>query len=235
MGRIKAPTWITEGPIDLEYKSYKLLSEVEVLKSMLHNGNMFDALVEVDKNLDFFYMYDAERITKSDNSINNELAGIDFKKFQLLFNEDLFHKREEVMDELCDLAIDKFEELHQELRAIWRSIEDLTDCIYVPSKGYFLTDGFVLIITPNNKMHVYYFLKPANIKALSWKDFKMQHMHTEDYTKETYMKHIAEILDNNPDRTIIKVKCTKDTKIEGNAIAVIQNKIFNMISRDFAF
>lgn len=235
MGRIKVPEWMTQGPVDFEYKSYRLLSEIESLRSMLYSGNLFDALNEVDKNLDYFYMYDAERIIQHEDLTNYELVGIDFQNFQLIFDQDPNVNREEVMDQICDLAIDKFEDLHQEIRAIWRNIEESIECNYVPSKGYFLTDGFVFILTANNKLHIYYFHKPLKFNSTSWKDFKMQHMQTEDYTKESYLNHIKEILENNSDRTIIKVSCKKDTRIEGNAIAVIQNKIFNLISRDFAF
>jgi hypothetical protein len=235
MGRIKVPEWISQGPQDFEYKSYRLLSEIERLRSMLYSGNLFDALNEVDANLDYFYMYDAERIIKQEDPSNYDLIGIDFQNFQLIFDQDPNINKEEVLDQLCDLAIDKFEDLHQEIRTIWRSIEESIECVYVPSKGYFLTDGFVFIVTPNNKLHIYYFHKPLKFNSTSWKDFKMQHMQSEDYTKESYLKHISEILNNNSDRTIIKVICKKDTRIEGNAIAVIQNKIFNLISRDFAF
>ena len=63
MARIKAPNWIAEGPLDFEYKSYKLLSEIERLKGLLKAGNLFDVLNEVDQNLDYLYLYDAEKIT----------------------------------------------------------------------------------------------------------------------------------------------------------------------------
>jgi hypothetical protein len=139
------------------------------------------------------------------------------------------------MDELCDLALDKYENLHAEIREIWRSIEDAIKCSYIPHKQYLLSDGFVFITTPNNKLHIYYFHKPTKYTNGSWKEFKLQHMQTEDYNKETYMQHIEEIINNNAERIILKVTCEKDTKVEGNAIAVIQNKIFNQLRRDFAF
>ena len=235
MARIKAPNWIVQGPLDFEYKSYMLLSEVEKLKGLLKTGHLFEVLIEVDANLDYFYMYDAEKITQLEDLSNYEIIGIDPQNFQLMFNNDSMVDREQVLDELCDLAIDKFESLHAEVREIWREIEETIKCNYVPHKGYFLTDGFVFIITPNNKMHIYYFTKPSKYTKDSWKDFKLQHMQTEDYTKEAYMQHIHEVMENNSDRTVIKVECSSHTRIEGNAIAVIQNKIFNLLRRDFAF
>ena len=235
MAKLKVPDWISQGPMDLEYKSYKLFSEVERLKKLLHEGSLFDALTEVDETLDYLYMYDAEKITQQEDLTNYEIVGIDFQNFQLLFSHDPELERDKVMDEICEIAIDKFEDLHAEIREMWRAIEDTITCSYVPHKNYFLNDGFVFIITPNNKLHIYYFQKPTKYTNNSWKDFKLQFMQTEDYTKELYMEHIEEIIKNDSDRTILKVTCRMDTKIEGNAIAVIQNKIFNQLRRDFAF
>ena len=235
MARIKAPNWITEGPLDLEYKSYKLLSEIERLKRLLIAGNLFEVLNEVDQNLDYFYMYDAEKITQHEDLSNYEIIGVDPQNFQLIFNDDALVEREQVLDEICDRAIDMFESLHAEVRELWRQIEETISCSYVPSKGYFLTDGFVFIITANNKLHIYYFIKPNKYNKDSWKEFKLQPIQNEDYTKEIYMQRLTEILEQNADRTCIKVQCAADTRIEGNAIAVIQSKIFNLLRRDFAF
>jgi hypothetical protein len=235
MARIKAPNWIAEGPLDLEYKSYKLLSEIERLKGLLKAGNLFDVLNEVDQNLDYLYLYDAEKITQREDLSNFELIGIDPQNFQLMFNDDALIQREQILDDICDQAIDKFESLHAEVRELWRQIEETITCTYVPHKGYFLTDGFAFIITANNKLHIYYFIKPNKYTKDSWKDFKLQFIQAEDFTKELYMQRITEILENNEDRTILKIECKADTKIEGNAIAVIQNKIFNQLRRDFAF
>lgn len=229
------PSWISEGPMDYEYKSYKLLSEVDRLKHDLAAGNMFNVLQEVDNTLDYLYAYDAEKITQYEDLNNYDLVGIDWQNFQLMFDDAPIIKRDEVMDSICDLAIDKFEELHSDIRFIWRDIEEGIKCSYVPEKGYFLSDGFAFIVTPNNKLHTYYFHKPTKYVSNAWKDFKLEFMHSEDYTQESYIQHIEEIVKTGGNKIIFKVTSEKETRIEGNAIGVIQYMLYNKLRRDYAF
>jgi hypothetical protein len=235
MAKNTIPKWIQEGPMDFEYKSYMLLSEIERLKNSLLTGNLFEVLKEVDDTLDYLYMYDAEKIHQYEDLANYDLVGIDWQNFQLMFDDAPHVNRDQVMDEICDLAIDKYEDLHSRVRFVWRDIEEGLKCSYVPEKGYFISDGFVFILTPNNKLHTYYFHKPTKYISTAWKDFKLEYMQTEDYTQELYMKHIEEIVKTGGNKIIFKVTSEKETKIEGNAIAVIQYMIYNKLRRDYSF
>jgi len=59
MKNIKTPSWILEGPLDYEYKSYKMFSELEDLGRQLNIGRLFYVLNTVDDTLDYLYRYDA--------------------------------------------------------------------------------------------------------------------------------------------------------------------------------
>lgn len=234
-GKIKTPEWIANGPMDYEYKSYKMFSELERLEKDLDSGKMFEVLVQVDDTLDYLYRYDAEKLTSLEDLTNYNLIGVDWQNFSLQFSQDPNINRDDIMDELCSLAIDKYEELHSKIRVVWRSIEDGIILHYIPNKSYFLSDGFAFIITPDNMLHTYYFCKPPKHFAFNWKDFKIEHIQTEKYTKEVYFKHVEELINAKTDKIIIKVECNNNVLIKGNAIGVIQHKIYSKLKEDYLF
>ena len=51
--KYKLPEWASEGPEDLEYRTYKMLSHVKSLKSDLLDQKLLSVLVEVDSTLDY--------------------------------------------------------------------------------------------------------------------------------------------------------------------------------------
>ena len=232
---IKTPSWILEGPLDYEYKSYKMFSELEDLGRQLTSGKLFKVLNEVDDTLDYLYRYDAEKMTSNDDLSNYDLIGIDWQSFSLEFSDDPNIERDEIMDSLCDLAIDKYESLHQKIRDIWRDIDLGISLSYVPKKPYFLSDGFVFIITPDNMLHSYYFNKPMKYFVDSWKDFKLERLSVEELDEESYFKNVDELIKKDSDKIIFKVKCDNNVLIENNSMAVIQHNIYNRLKQDFSF
>jgi hypothetical protein len=235
MKTIKTPSWVLEGPMDYEYKSYRMFMELEELGHQLKNGGLFQVLVNVDDTLDYLYRYDAEKITSHDDLSNYDLVGIDWQTFSLEFSDDPNIERDEIMDSLCDLAIDKYEELHSKIRDYWRDIEIGLSMAYVPKKPYFLSDGFVFIVTPDNMLHSYYFHKPMKYFVNSWKDFKIERLQVEEYKEEKYFKHIEELIKKESDKIILKIKCDNNVIIENNSMAVIQHQIYNRLKQDFGF
>jgi len=235
MKNIKTPSWILEGPLDYEYKSYKMFSELEDLGRQLNIGRLFYVLNTVDDTLDYLYRYYAEKMHSNEDLSNYELTGIDWQTFSLEFSDDPNIERDDVMDRLCDLAIDKYEELHGKIRNIWRDIDLGLSISYVPHKPYFLADGFVFIQTPDNMLHSYYFTKPMKYFVDSWKDFKIERLSVEEFNEENYFKHIDELIKKDSNRIIFKVKCDNNVRIENNSIAIIQHNIYNRLKQDFSF
>jgi hypothetical protein len=60
MNKYKVPRWIEEGPMDLEYKTFKMLASVKALELKLAEGLLMDCLWEIDDTLDYLYRYDAQ-------------------------------------------------------------------------------------------------------------------------------------------------------------------------------
>lgn len=233
MSKYKMPDWISGGPMDLEYKTYRMLSRVKELNHLLETGNLMEVLWEVDDTLDYLYRYDAQRATYHPHEY--EIMGLQWEDLELVFTSAEELETNEIMDSLCNEAIDKFEDIHASCRSIWRDIEENITYSYIGDRKYFLSDGFVFIRTADDKLHIYYYTKPTKTFKMHWKDFKMQHIKTEKWDQDTYMKRLKEIVDKKSDKILIKIDLKNQTKLENHALTVVNCCVFNMLHRDYAF
>jgi len=233
MEKTYIPEWAIKGPLDFEYRHYKLLAEVAKLKGEIKEGQLTSTLKKVDDTLDYLYRYDAERIFASEDLSNFELTGINFSEFELEYTSRLL-EQDEIMDKLCEEAIQMFEDLHSSIRDIWREIELGVKIAYVPHRKYFLNDGFVFIITPDNKLHSYYFNKPSKY-VLVWKDFSLEHLSTDKYTNKRYIKQLEDINAAETDKIVLRVDCNNATMAGGFALEVIKSMIYTTLKKDYAF
>jgi len=232
----KTPTWIKDGPQDLEYRTYKMLGRAKKLKAELLKGNLMKTLYEVDDTLDYLYKYDAMKVTSNQDHIDQMLSmGFEWNNLELVFSTEEVIESNQILDELCNTALDTFEELHSLCREEWRRIESGLKLNYVPERKYFLNDGFVFIKTPDNLMHIYHFSKPAKYFTQTWKDFKLLHIKTEQWTQEDYFERLEEIINKKSDKIVFKVECLTDTVLENNAIGVISHMIFSRLHKDYSF
>lgn len=232
MSKLTTPKWIEDGPLDLEYKTYKFLQRVTELDKMI-DINLMSALWEIDDTLDYLYRYDAIKQTDLVPSI--EFMGFPMDNLELVFTTEEELETNDIVDSIYEDGIDKFEALHSKCRNEWRSIEAGLECSYLGDKKHFLSGGFVFISTPDNKLHVYFFNKPSKNFKQSWKDFKMEHITTKEYNEEEYFKTLEELSEAKSDRILIKVNLKTHTNVPGHAITVVNSVIFNMLHRDYAF
>ena len=234
MSKYKIPVWIEEGPMDLEYKTLKMMARVKHLRLNLLSG-LQEVLLEVDDTLDYLYRYDAIKQTDNDLVPSIEFMGFPMDDLELVFTTEEEMDTNDIVDSMYEDCIDKFETLHSACREEWRSIESELTCSYLGNKKHFLSGGFVFISTPDNKLHVYFFNKPSKSFKLSWKDFKMEHIATKEYDEVEYFKTLEELGSAKSDRILIKANLKTHTNIHGHAITVVNSVIFNMLHRDYAF
>ncbi len=233
MEKTYIPKWAIDGPLDFEYRHYNLLAEIARLKSELNEGKLSSTLKKVDDTLDYLYRYDAERILSSENFSNFDLTGINFSEFELEYTNNSI-EQDEILDILFDEAIQLFEELHSQIREIWREIELGIHIAYVPNRRYFINDGFVFIISADNKLHSYYFNKPTQYQ-IDWRSFKLEHLNTVEYTKEVYIQQLEDINAPETEKIIFKVECKSSTLIEGFALEVIKSMLYTTLKKDYSF
>ena len=234
MSKYKIPDWIEEGPMDLEYKTLKMLARVKELKMILLRGHLMRVLVEVDDTLDYLYRYDAQQVT-SVKPAEYEVMGLQWEDLEMVFTTTEELETNAILDKVVNEAIDKFEELHGKCREAWREIEDNIKYSYIGDRKYFLSDGFVFIKTADDKLHIYYFTKPAQSFKMHWKDFRMQHIKTEKWDEDTYFARLEEISSKKSGKILIKVNLEKETEVENHAMAVINYCVFSLLRKDYTF
>ena len=234
MSKYKIPDWIEAGPMDLEYKTLKMLARVKELKMRLLRGHLMRVLVEVDDTLDYLYRYDAQQVT-SVKPAEYEVMGLQWEDLEMVFTTAEELETNAILDKVVNKAIDKFEELHGKCREAWREIEDNIKYSYIGDRKYFLSDGFVFIKTADDKLHIYYFTKPAQSFKMHWKDFRMQHIKTEKWDEDTYFARLEEISSKKSGKILIKVNLEKETEVENHAMAVINYCVFSLLRKDYTF
>ena len=234
MSKYKIPVWIDEGPMDLEYKTLKMMAMVKHLQQTLLLGGLQKVLIEVDDTLDYLYRYDAQQVTRV-KPHEYEVMGLQWEDLEMVFTTAEELETNAVLDKLVEDSIDRFEELHSRCRELWREIEDTIKYSYIGDRKYFLSDGFVFIKTPNDQLHIYYFTKPTKTFKMHWKDFKMSHIKTEKWDEDTYFARLEEISSKKSGKILIKVNLEKETEIENHAMAVINYCIFSLLRKDYTF
>lgn len=227
------PKWPTNGPLDFEYRYYNLLAEIALFKSELKEGKLSSTLKKVDDTLDYLYRYDAERLLSDENISNFELIGINPSDFKLEYT-NISTEQEEILDKLFDKALELFEDLHSQIREIWRDIESGLNISYIPNRRYIINDGFVFIISADNKLHTYYFNKPTKYLT-NWRSFKLEHLNSVKYTKKVYIQHLKDIDATKTEKIIFKVKCINSTLIEGSTLDVIKSMLYTTLKKDYLF
>lgn len=231
---IKVPEWATKGPDDLEYRTYRMLSHSSKVLRLLSDGFLWDALEECDAILDFLYHYDAQRIIDRD-TISTQLTDVSWENIELVYTTGTQMASDELLNELVSHAIDVYEEVHARIRESWRKISSEISISQAGNRPYFISDGFVIIITPNNRVHVYTFNNPKGSSGIDWRKFKLEFISEFEYSPTDLITYISEIKEKDSDKIVYKVVSSNATRLEGGPINVISSNIFMQLRKDYGF
>ena len=232
---ITVPEWATHGPEDFEYRKYKMLSHSKAIEKMLEDGMLWDALTEADAVLDFLYQYDAERMIDQDVLSSTKLTDANWSNIELVYTTGAEMASESVLDELVEVAIELYENIHSIIREEWRKLDAMMDISHSGNRPYFINDGFVLISTPDNMIHIYSFNNPSKYYVADWKKFKLEYHTTEKYTPERLLSIVSEIKEKDADKIVYRVNLKSTTKLEGGPINVVSSNIFMRLRKDYGF
>lgn len=231
MKKVNPPEWLSEGPMDLEYKSYKMLSKVKSLRRMVRKGNLEGALSEIDPTLDYLYLYDAVQAIDEDLKVLPPEFDPDL---ELVYTSKSFDvERSEVIDQLCVKALDLFEDLHAEARDMWRDIESTIEVSYFYKKPNIVNDGFIFI-QEGKKLHVYSFVKP-NQYIFDWREFNPKLIQTKRIRKDDITKFVGEIVEADSSKIIVNVKYGSSISMGEGVMCVVKASVFNLLKRDYGF
>ena len=232
--QIHVPEWAHSGPDDLEYRTYKMLSHCSKVRKSLQEGKLWDALKECDSVLDFMYHYDAERLLESDR-LSAKLTHVSWENIELVYSTGEEMANQNILDDLVEQGIRLFEDLHSEIREYWRVLEKEITISQSGNRPYFICDGFVLVNTPNNKIHVYSFNNPGKDYNITWKNFKMEYIDSYEYEQEKILKFVSEIKDQEKDKIIYRAHVQNTVKLDEGLINVISSLIFMQLRKDYSF
>lgn len=231
MKKMNPPYWLVEGPMDLEYKSYKMMSKVKELRRMIRKGNLDAALLEIDPALDYLYLYDAVQ------AIDDEMQVLppEFDpELELVYTSRVVDvDRNEVADQMCVTALDLFEDLHTEAREMWRDVEDNIEVSYLYKRPDLVNSGFIFIVE-GKKLHIYSFIKP-NQYIFDWREFNPKLVYTKRLGKNDISKHVQELVEADSGKIMIKINYKSTVPAGDGVICVIKSSVFNMLKRDYGF
>ena len=231
MKKMTPPEWLSEGPMDLEYKSYKMLSKVKSLRRMLRKGNLDAALKEIDPALDYLYLYDAIQAIDEDMQV---LPPEFDPELELVYTSRIVDvERNNVVDQLCIKALDLFEDLHAEAREMWRDVEDGIKISYLYNKPMLINDGFVFV-TEGKKLHIYSFVKP-NQYIFDWREFNPKLIQTKRIKKDDITKYVQELAEADSNKILISIRYNSSIPVSEGIFCVIKSSIFNLLKRDYGF
>lgn len=163
--------WLTSAPFDYESKQYKLLAAIKEIDSLIVANSLYTAISIVEKELENLY-----NIKYSKDSIelkNRKISGIDIDNMTLEYSYDSNGEDMEVIDSICDLAIEKLESIYRFIRDKWRALATECEITEIPDKKLLNTMGYIMYIVPGAPtIKIYKYTEPTSFK-IDWDNFKL--------------------------------------------------------------
>jgi hypothetical protein len=182
------PNWLTEPPHDYELKYYKLLAGIDKIKKLIAANSLYSAILEVENELEKLYniKYGKDEI----ESKTRIITGIDVDTLSLKYEYPEENDGTSSIYVVCDIAIDKLEDLYRIIRDKWRLVESQCTISEIPEKKHLNTKGYIFYIDNiNQKIHVYYYVEPLSFK-INWSEFNLKKVEE----LENSIKEISEFI-----------------------------------------
>jgi hypothetical protein len=163
--------WLTESPHDYELKYYKLLAAVKEIKSLIAANLLYSAILEVENELGNLYNFKYGRDEVENKS--RIVTGIDIDNMTLSYDYPEQLEENNILYEICEIAIGYLEELYKLIRDKWRALESECVITEIPDKRILNTKGYIFYIDPNlDKISVYSYIEPSSFK-IDWDKFNL--------------------------------------------------------------
>ena len=226
--------WFFEDPMDLEYKNYKLLANVEYAENCLNEGKIHDAMDFIEDHLVCFYRFQTDQEIRGMN--NTEIVGVDPIMMDLIYKKGQKDNSEDIkiLSDIAERGILEFEALHSLFRIKWRAIEDAIKMSYVGERPGILSNGYIFLLCENgNWIRQYEFKNPKNVRE--WKHFKLNFIKEIKYNKEEVID-IVEILKSKYEDYIFLVAGLSKSFDSIHAIDhVFQCRLYYKLQKDYIF
>ena len=167
--------WLTQDPFDYELKRYKLLGAIKRIQAMIEAGHLYSSLLEVESHLDDLY-----KLKHGKDAIDDRLKvlkGINLDTMSLEYEYPKDAEPIMMLYQLCDIAIEYFEEIFKLIRNKWRLHSKKINLTEIPSTRPNRKKGYVFLINKmdkDNNILTYSYNKSASASINSeWKDLNL--------------------------------------------------------------
>lgn len=164
--------WLTEDPFDYELKRYKLLGAVKRIQAMIEAGHLHSSLLEIESHLDDLY-----KLKHGKDMIDDRLKvlkGINLDTMSLEYEYPKDAEPIVMLYQLCDIAIEYFEDMFKLIRNKWRLHSKKINLTEIPSNRPNRKKGYVFLINKADKDNIltYSYNKLTSI-GNEWKDLDL--------------------------------------------------------------
>lgn len=218
------PNWLTIEPHDFELKYYKLLAAENTFNKILKDGALISILDEVEDHL--LEMYKIKH-RKEEIDVNlRVLKGINLDTMSLEYEYPEGDKHIEDMYKLCDKAIDILEDIHKNVRVVFRLVEKAINITEIPDIKRTKKLGYALVKTPEDIMQIYSFKVPSLLTE-NWKDLNLKYEGETVYDIRAISLFITKVQDESSDYRFFRCSVNSEFDMDERVLPVLKFKLYN--------
>jgi hypothetical protein len=218
------PNWLTIEPHDFELKYYKLLAAENTFNKILKDGALISILDEVEDHL--LEMYKIKH-RKEEIDVNlRVLKGINLDTMSLEYEYPEGDKHIEDMYKLCDKAIDILEDIHKNVRVVFRLVEKAINITEIPDIKRTKKLGYALVKTPEDIMQIYSFKVPSLLTE-NWKDLNLKYEGETVYDIRAISLFITKVQDESSDYRFFRCSVNSEFDMNERVLPVLKFKLYN--------
>jgi len=218
------PNWLTIEPHDFELKYYKLLAAENTFNKILKDGALISILDEVEDHL--LEMYKIKH-RKEEIDVNlRVLKGINLDTMSLEYEYPEGDKHIEDMYHLCDKAIDILEDIHKNVRVVFRLVEKAINITEIPDIKRTKKLGYALVKTPEDIMQIYSFKVPSLLTE-NWKDLNLKYEGETIYDIRAISLFITKVEDESSDYRFFRCSVNSEFDMDERVLPVLKFKLYN--------
>ena len=222
--KILDANWLTIEPHDFELKYYKLLSAQSAFNKILKEGSLISVLDEVEDHL--LEMYKIKH-RKEEIDVNlRVLKGINLDTMSLEYEYPEGDKHVEEMYKLCDKAIDVLEDIHKNVRVVFRLVEKAINITEIPNIKRTKKLGYALVKTTEDIMQIYSFKVPSLLTE-NWKDLNLKYEGETIYDIRAISLFISKVEDESTDYRFFRCSVNADFDMDERILPVLKFKLYN--------
>ncbi len=216
--------WLTIEPHDFELKYYKLLAAQSTFNKNLQDGQLISILDEVEDHL--LEMYKIKH-RKEEIDVNlRVLKGINLDTMSLEYEYPEGDEHIEEMYKLCDKAIDILENIHKNVRVVFRLVERSINITEIPDTKRLKKLGYALVKSPGDMMQIYSFKVPSLLTE-NWKDLHLKYEGETIYDVRAISLFISKVEDESSDYRFFRCSVNSDFDLEERVLPVLKFKLYN--------